>query len=438
MTQNESRTIILDLFYKSLHAADSYRAVSAEKDRVLAIVREKKIGKIFIVGVGKAAVPMANALMDAAGDLIARGILITKYGHAGNKKFPQNIEVYEAGHPVPDGNGCEATRKVLNVLREADNSTLVVFLISGGGSALLTCPSDGITLKEKQTVTDILLKAGANIQELNTIRKHISKVKGGRLAEAAYPASCLSLILSDVIGDAPDAIASGPASPDPTTYAQALIIVDKYDLMDKLPISVMCRLAEGLRGDIPETPKPGDAVFRRSENIIVGSNMLALDAAKKAAEAAGYRTVVLSTGLCGEACAAAGYLAEKAMEYKQNMRPGEKVCLISGGETTVTVNGCGKGGRNTETALAFGIEIRGENGIVFLSAGTDGQDGPTDAAGAIVDCNMVPDAVKQGLDPLDYLGRNDSYTFFSRTGGLIISGPTGTNVMDIQIVLIEK
>jgi glycerate 2-kinase len=429
---------IIDIFYRGVSAVDPYRAVRANSDKVLSVLKENNLERIFVAGFGKAAVSMAKALADSFGDIVEKGILITKYGHADCERFSRKIKIHEAGHPVPDINGYFATQEMVNLLREADKSSLVVFLVSGGGSALLTCPCESISLEEKQTVTELLLKAGATIQELNTIRKHISAVKGGRLAEAVYPACSLSLILSDVIGDSPDAIASGPTSPDPTTYAQARDILDKYGLTDRMPESVERHLAKGLSGAAPETPKPGDNIFCKSSNIIVGSNMLAIDAAARAAEEAGWRAEIISSDLSGEASEVAKYLADKARKYRTSMSPGEKVCLVAGGETTVTVTGSGRGGRNTEMALAFGIEIKGEDGIVFLSAGTDGQDGPTDAAGAIVDGQIISLAIDLGIDPADYLKRNDSYTFFSKAGGLIISGPTGTNVMDIQLILIEK
>jgi glycerate 2-kinase len=438
MIREGSHSVILDLFCKAVEAVDPYRAVCAGRDRIIATLKRDNLRRIFIAGFGKASVPMAKAVIECAGDAVEKGVLITKYGHAGSERFPENIRVFEAGHPVPDANGYFATQEIIAMLRETDESTLVVFLISGGGSALLTCPPKGISLEEKQTVTDLLLRSGANIHELNTVRKHISAVKGGRLAEMASPAHSLSLILSDVIGDSEDAIASGPASSDPTTYAQARTIIDKYDLTGKMPLSVIKHLARGLRGDIPETPKPGSPVFLKSENIIVANNILAIDAASKSAQKAGWRAEILSTDMSGEACGAAKYLAAMVRERLHTMRSGEKVCLVAGGETTVTVTGGGKGGRNTEMALAFGIEMQGEEGVVFLSAGTDGQDGPTDAAGAIVDGLMVSEALRNGLDPEHYLRRNDSYTFFSKTGGLIKTGPTGTNVMDIQLILLEK
>jgi glycerate 2-kinase len=331
-----------------------------------------------------------------------------------------------------------ATGEVLKLLKQADEGTFVVFLISGGGSALLTCPYEGLSLAEKQVVTELLLKAGANIQELNTVRKHISAVKGGRLAEIAYPAKMVSLILSDVIGNPLDVIASGPTSPDTSTYDDAMKVIQKYGLAARVPGNVINILISGAQGHIPETPKKGAPVFSGMNNIIIGSNAIAVEAAKKAAERSGYKTTVISTELSGEASQVAKYLARAALSRKKTLHKGEKVCLLAGGETTVTVKGDGKGGRNTELALAFGIEIQGEPGITFLSAGTDGTDGPTDAAGAIVTSQMFSEAVKHGLDPQDYLTRNDSYTFFNTIKCLVITGPTGTNVMDIQLILLEN
>jgi glycerate-2-kinase len=321
----------------------------------------------------------------------------------------------------------------MNVLKEADGQTLVICMISGGGSALLAAPHEGITLPEKQQITQLLLRAGANIQELNTVRKHISRVKGGRLAELAYPARILSLILSDVIGDRLDVIASGPTAPDPTTFQDALGVIGRYDLADKIPEKVLGILMRGARGEIPETPKEKSQAFERVENIIVGSNKKAIEIAEREAAKRGYQVTILSSELQGEAREVGGWLARKAMA----MRDGSKICLISGGETTVTVKGSGLGGRNMELALAFAQEIKGMRGITFLSAGTDGTDGPTDAAGAIVDGETITRAEAAGHSPEAYLENNDSYHFFKVAGGLFLTGPTGTNVMDLQIVLID-
>lgn len=381
---------------------------------------------------------MTKAVSDNASDIITRGVVVTKYGHARSGEIPGNIEIHEAGHPIPDRNGVEATRRAIDLLKEADEKTLVLCLISGGGSALLVAPKQGISLDDKQVVTDLLLKAGASIDELNAVRKHISDIKGGRLAEYAYPARVMSLILSDVIGDKLDVIASGPTSPDLTTFEAALAVVEKHQLAGKIPKTVIDILEAGAKARIAETPKPGAPIFQRVENIIVGSNMKAAIAAEKKARQLGFSTSLLSTELQGEATDTARWLAKKAMEAKGLLqkKPGIKICLISGGETTVTVRGNGKGGRNTELALAFAREIDGIQGITFLSAGTDGTDGPTDSAGAIVNGESVRKGRSLGLDPGAYLSNNDSYTYFSSTGELLKTGPTGTNVMDLQITLI--
>ena len=430
--------IIRHIFDESLLAVDPYQAVSRHIDHVLSRYAKEKLNKLYVVSFGKAASIMARALADGVGNALTKGVVITKYDHVGSQHFADTLAVYEAGHPIPDENGVRATGEILKLLKQADEGTLVVFLISGGGSSLLCCPYEGISLAEKQLVTGLLLKAGVNIQELNTVRKHISAVKGGRLAEIAYPAKMLSLILSDVIGDPLDVIASGPTSPDASTYDDAMKVIQKYGLTARMPENVINFITSGAQGHIPETPKKGALVFSGMDNIIIASNAIAVEAAKKAAERAGFKTAVLSTELSGEASQVAKDLARTARNRKKTLRKGEKVCLIAGGETTVTVKGDGKGGRNTELALAFGIEIQGEPSITFLSAGTDGTDGPTDAAGAIVTGQIFSQAVKQGLDPHDYLTRNDSYTFFKTINGLVITGPTGTNVMDMQLILLEN
>ena len=351
----------------------------------------------------------------------------------------KNVDIYEAGHPIPDLNGLRATREVIAMLEEADERTLVVCLISGGGSALLVAPKGGILLDDKQGITQHLLEAGATIYELNTVRKHISDVKGGRLAGLTYPARLISLILSDVVGDRLDMIASGPTSPDGTTYRMALDVIEKYGATDKLPGRVMEALEGGLKGTVPDTPKEGDRIFTKVDNIIVGSNLKAARAARSRAKELGFNTTILSNEIQGEASEAARWLARKAIDAKTSLqgKDGEQICLISGGETTVTVKGNGKGGRNMELALSFALEIKGIHGISLLSAGTDGTDGPTDATGAIVTGDTVAKANSLGLNPSAYLENNDSYSFFSETGELLITGPTGTNVMDLQLILVE-
>ncbi len=331
------------------------------------------------------------------------------------------------------------------MLNNADEGTLVICLISGGASALLVAPVEGITLEEKRLATGLLLRAGADIYELNTVRKHLSRVKGGKLAKAAYPARLLTLIISDVVGDRLDTIASGPTVPDPTTYTDAMKVVEKYSLRDRLPENVMRVLTEGLAGKRPETPKGTEVFFEGTENLIVGSLEGALKAAERKAEDLALDTRLRSAAVEGEAVDAAACLARTALKARtalgQEDRP---ICLLSGGETTVKVTGTGKGGRNQELALAFAIEIAGAMGITMLSAGTDGTDGPTDATGAIVDGGTVAEAERLGIRAREYLKNNDSYGFFERldSGGAkkhhLKTGPTGTNVMDMQIIIIER
>jgi len=412
-------------------------AVLPHTQKILSLYREGGYERLILVGFGKAASPMARPFMDSLGEVIAGGILITKYGHGGETAKEDRVKTWEAGHPLPDENGMKGTEEIIRLLESAEEESLVVCLISGGGSALLVSPWEGIILREKQKATDLLLRAGADISELNTVRKHISRVKGGRLAEMAHPARTVSLILSDVIGDRLDVIASGPTSPDNTTYQDAMKVIERYGLKGKMPRNIIETLEKGRRGLIPETPGEGSAVLQRVENIIVGSNRKAIDAAKAHAVALGFQTSVVSTEIQGEARFIGKWLAKKAVEMKASPS-GSRTCLISGGETTVTVKGKGKGGRNMELALAFGLEINGMEGITFLSAGTDGTDGPTDAAGAFVDGNTITKAKFLGINGEEYLNNNDSYNFFKKVGGLFITGPTGTNVMDIQITLLDS
>jgi glycerate-2-kinase len=424
-----SRIKAEEIFRAALRAADPETAVRSRTDEIRSTYTSGGFERLLVLGAGKAAAAMASALEESLGDLITAGVLITKYGHLGGYSSSR-IRAFEAAHPVPDENGLRATRAAMDMLETADGKTLLVCLISGGGSALLVSPYEGISLEEKQAITDLLLRAGADIFELNAVRKHLSRVKGGRLARAAFPATVVSLIISDVIGDRLDVIASGPTAPDASTYKDAIGVLEKYSV--DAPDGVKRLFEKGIAGRTPETPKEGDEAFGNVKNIIVGSNRMALDAARDKAGQMGFRAEVISDSLAGEAKEAALRLAEKARSVKT--RP---ACLISGGETTVTVKGTGKGGRNTELALAFAIEINGSKGITLLSAGTDGTDGPTDAAGAVADGTTVSRAALLRLDPNSHLRNNDSYNFFKREGGLIVTGPTGTNVMDIQIMLLE-
>jgi glycerate-2-kinase len=422
-----------EIFYAALAAVDPFKAVQSELEQVRTFFRIGDFTRLLVIGFGKASWRMAEASEHLLDGLIDTGIIVSKYGHARASSRLEKITAYEAAHPVPDDNGVAATRGIVGLVREADEKTLILCLISGGGSALFVAPREGITLREKQEVTDLLLKSGATINELNAVRKHLSMVKGGRLAEIAYPASIISLIVSDVIGDSLDVIASGPTAPDTSTYDGARAVLEKYQLTDRVPKAVLSMLERGARGEIAETPKQGDDIFSSVQNIVVASNSTALLAAKEKAEGLGFHTSILSSTLQGEAREVARLLAHRARTANLN-RP---FCLLSGGETTVTVKGAGLGGRNTELALAFALEIEEINGITLLSAGTDGTDGPTDAAGAVVDGQTISRARSMNLDATTYLNDNNSYTFFQKTDDLLITGPTGTNVMDIQIILVE-
>ncbi len=385
---------------------------------------------MYVIGAGKAAAKMAQAVERLLGKRITGGLLNVKYEHTAPLR---RIELNECGHPVPDRNGEAGARRIAKIAHEASADDLLICLISGGASALLPLPPPSITLEEKQSTTRLLLDCGADIHEMNCVRKHISQVKGGQLARLAYPATVLTLILSDVIGDDLDVIGSGPTVPDRTTFADARAILEKYRILDRVPAAVRHRLS----ANAGETPKPGDKIFERVENLIVGSNRLAVDAAAREARALGYRTMILSTSIEGETRDVARVHAAIAKEIRATGRPVKPpACVISGGETTVTIRGKGLGGRNQEFALAAALDIAGLKNVLILSAGTDGTDGPTDAAGAIADGTTVKRASAAGLDAAKFLANNDSYHFFDRLGDLIKTGPTGTNVADVRIMLV--
>jgi len=393
-----------------------------------------KIGEVVVVGCGKAAAPMAAAVEEIVGDRITRGVVVTKYGHGQPTRI---IRIREAGHPVPDEAGIAGARAILDHVQGLGPDDLVLVLLSGGGSALTPAPAEGISLAEKQALTKALLACGADIREMNTLRKHISRFKGGQLARAAQPARVRSLILSDIVGDPLDAIASGPTVPDPTTYADALAILDKYRIRGEMPASIRNRLEAGARGEVSETPKPDDPLFARVSNLIVGSNIQALQAARSEARALGLAPMILSSSIQGETREIARMHAALAREIRTTGHPiPPPACLISGGETTVTLRGSGKGGRNQEFVLAAALDIAGLPRAVILSAGTDGTDGPTDAAGAIADGETWARAAAAGLDPRQALEANDAYPFFERLGDLVLTGPTRTNVMDVRLVLV--
>jgi hydroxypyruvate reductase len=437
-----------EMFESALEAVDPYRAVLAalriEGDTLHAGGERYDLAafaRILVVGGGKATARMAQAVETLLGARIAGGLVVVKTGHTAALRV---IEQAEAAHPVPDAAGEAGARRILNMVHDADEKTLVLCLLSGGASALLVAPAGGLTLQDKQAATALLLRAGASIGELNAVRKHLSALKGGRLAQAAYPATVLTLLLSDVIGDRLDVIASGPTAPDASTYADALAVTAKYGLRERMPPQVIAHLEQGAGGRLVETAKAGERCFDHVRNVIVGALGLALAAARQKAAQLGIAAEIVADDLQGEARDAARLLAQRARAELAAMRPGERRCLLWGGETTVTVRGNGLGGRNQELALAFALEIEGLDGATLLSAGTDGNDGPTDAAGALVDGATATRARALGIDPQRYLDDNDSYHFFRRCDAAthghshFITGPTGTNVMDIQFLLLEK
>ena len=391
--------------------------------------------KIFLAGAGKASVSMARAIEELFGDRVTKGMITTKYGHLLPLKQTQ---VIEAGHPIPDRKGYEGARKIQRLLKVSGPDDLVIFLLSGGGSALLPFPADDIELKEKQEVTQLLLDCGADIEEINTVRKHISRMKGGGVAKLAYPSTVIGLILSDVVGDHLDVIGSGPTVPDPSTFEEAWEILKKYDLLNEVAPSVRKHLQSGKEGKAEETPKPGEAVFDKVSNILIGSNILALRQAKSEAESLGFNTIILSSSIEGETREASRFHTAVAKEVLSSGNPVPRpACILSGGETTVTIKGNGRGGRNQEFALAGALEISGIEKIVLLSGGTDGTDGPTDASGALADHTTVERAETMGMNPNAHLENNDAYPFFQKLGDLLVTGPTHTNVMDVRIILVD-
>ena len=429
-----------EIFNAALTAADAAKAVSRHlrvDGEVIDIDgRLYSLGSyrnIFVIGAGKASAQMCGALAELIGDRLYGGIIIVKYGYAVPMK---KIAIIEAGHPIPDENGLRATEQLVGLLRQTTGEDLVINLISGGGSALLCSPADGVSFHEKQEITRRLLRCGAPIGEINAIRKHISKVKGGRLARLAYPSTLISLILSDVVGDSISAIASGPTAPDPSTFFDCQGILDRYQLRTEKSGSIARLIGKGSAGEIEETPKPGDPIFNNVVNAVIGSNRLAVIAAKEQAETLGYSVKVIDDLAEGETTELAVAHAAILKEIYHSGTSRRRACVISGGEATVTLHGDGLGGRNQEFALATALEIDGLDGIVALIGGTDGTDGPTEVAGGIVDGDTVRRGKTHGLDARDYLSRNDSYHFLRATDDLLVTGPTFTNVMDLRLFII--
>jgi hydroxypyruvate reductase len=394
-------------------------------------------GEVYVLGAGKAGAAMSRAAEEAMGDRITGGLVIVKDGHGVGAQL-RHIELVEASHPVPDARGVEATARLLQIAERAGERDLVLCLISGGGSALLTSPAEGVSLEDVQSITQMLLKSGATINELNAVRKHLSRVSGGLLARAAAPAQVLSLILSDVTGSPLDVIASGPTAPDPTTYADALGVLERYDLVGRAPSAVVDRLRTGASGELPDTPKEGDPLFRRVSNVVVASNVIAVEAAASRAAELGLNAQVISTYVEGEAREVGVVLAGLAKEIATHSRPVSRpACLLFGGETTVTVRGDGVGGRNTELALGAALSLKGWGpDLVVASLATDGGDGSSPSAGAIADGTTIDRGKSLGLEAHEALANNDSYSYWRQLGDAIMTGPTGTNVNDVMAAFV--
>jgi hydroxypyruvate reductase len=436
------------IFWAGINAVDAQKAVAHHlstdiRNDVLRIGTStalplSQFKRVFIVGAGKAAAPMTAALEQVlAPAFTPEGVVNVKYGHTTPR--PRFVSLNECGHPLPDSEGVAGARQIERILDQLTEKDLLFVLVSGGASALLPAPAKGITLGEKQHTTDLLLRAGADIFELNAVRKHLSTLKGGQLAVRANPATIVALILSDVIGNRLDVIGSGLTAPDLSTFNDALAVLEKYSLGESVPASVLRRLSMGAHGEIAETPKSDASLHHAVHNLVIGSNRLAIQSAARAAADLGYRTLILSSTLQGEAREIARMHVEILREVISSGNPIDlPACLLSGGETTVTVRGAGKGGRNQEFALAAAIAAEGLPSAVILSAGTDGTDGPTDAAGAIVDGTTAARAIAMGLSPRESLSRNDSYPILDALGDLFKTGSTGTNVMDLIVLLADR
>jgi glycerate 2-kinase len=437
----KARTLALESLEHALKAANPKQMLKTKlllKNSTLHINEHtfnlKKFRNIYVIGGGKATGAMAEAIEEKLGNHITKGVVNVPHGY---KQKTRTIKLHGANHPIPDNAGTTGTRQMLTIAEQAEKDDLIICLLSGGGSSLMPLPRGNISLRDKQELTSALLKSGATINEVNTVRKHISDFKGGWLAKKAYPATILNIILSDVVDGKLDSIASGPAIPDPTRFVDARKVLEKYGLWTNAPSSAREVLVQGEKGLIAETPKAGDMAFEKVYNVIVGNNRSASLAACTYLKSESVNALLLTATLEGEARDVSTVLASVAREILASGNPVPKPAgVIAGGETTVTVTGKGLGGRNQELALAAVSELSGFDGVALASLSTDGVDGPTDAAGAIVDGETLAQATTLGLDPEAYLRENNSYKFFSKLGDLIVTGPTGTNVNDISVIII--
>lgn len=391
------------------------------------------IRNIFVIGAGKASAAMAHYVEIILGNLVTAGHVVVKYGHSCKLK---RIAVTEAGHPIPDPNGFAATREIIKIAEKAEENDLVICLISGGGSALLADLPEGLFPEELYIVNNLLIRCGATIGEINCVRKHLSRIKGGQLARIVKPAKLVTLVLSDVVGNPLEVIASGPTVPDPSTFSDALRIIENYHLTTDITTGVLNYIKDGANGSHPETPKPGDPLFSDVINILAGTNQIALHEAKIQAVNYGFKSFIIDVDLKGDLETTCQTIINTALSFRNNNEIPKPFCLLYGGETTVKISGNGYGGRNQHLAMSAAIRLKNIHGITFLSAGTDGTDGPTNAAGAVVDSDTFKMAISMNVDPEKYVNEFDSYNFFKKIGGHIITGPTFTNVMDMIIVLV--
>ncbi len=439
-TVNSLKEDALEIFYAGLKAVDPdilIRKLFLLEDDLLQIgdriYNLDKYKNIYVIGFGKASGFMAATLEELLLGRLKAGIVNVRNGYVAPCKI---IKVNAAGHPIPDDASIKGTLEIVRLIKDAEKNDLVFCLISGGGSALFELPFDGISLEDIQKITKLLLNSGARIDEVNAIRKHISQVKGGRLVKICK-AEIIALILSDVVNDTLSAIASGPTSPDDSTFLDCKMILMKYDLFHKIPISISKHIQNGLDGTIEETPKSTDKIFDKIHNIIIGNNRTALKASYQKAIELGYNASILSSYIKGEAREVAKVFGVIAREIHRYGNPVKRpACVIAGGETTVRIRGYGTGGRNQELVLSAAMEIDGLENTVILSAGTDGIDGNTDAAGAIADSSTVMRAKRIKINPETYLDDNNSYSFFKKLNDLVVTGPTRTNVMDIMLLLV--
>jgi glycerate-2-kinase len=436
------RDLALQCLEQAVNAAEPKRLIKAkvkvENDQLQVEGCTFDLGKfkhVYVVGGGKAGGKMAQAIEEILGNHITAGVVNIPYGTSQKTKV---IKLNEARHPVPDKAGIAGTLRIMALAEQAKEDDLVICLISGGGSSLMPLPRKGITLEDKQELTNALLKSGAEITEINTVRKHLSAFKGGWLAKKVYPATLLNLVLSDIIGDPLDSIASGPTVPDISTYSGAKKILEKYDLWLKIPVSIRKILSEGAKGLLQETPKPNDLVFEKVHNLVIGNNRTASQAAVDFLASKGLNTLLLADMLAGEAKEVGKAIARLGSEGFICTCTSGSLGVVAGGETTVTVRGKGVGGRNQEVALSAALNLKESEECVIASFSTDGIDGPTDAAGAIIDGSTLRRARKLGLDPEKYIANNDSYSFFSKLGDLILTKATGTNVNDISVIVALK